>query len=89
MIDFQRYFVKPRRACRNDRHYWRTGGEGTHPKDAVNATLFDKLNLDFIRDIATVGGLNRIVGVLEVHPSFSNKTVPELIAYGKANPAKI
>ena len=57
--------------------------------NAVNATLFNKLNYDFIRDFAPVASINRIPGVLEVHPSFQAKTVPELIAYAKANPGKI
>jgi tripartite-type tricarboxylate transporter receptor subunit TctC len=51
--------------------------------NAVNATLFEKLNFDFIRDTAAIASINRILIVLEVHPSFSAKTVPELIAYGK------
>jgi tripartite-type tricarboxylate transporter receptor subunit TctC len=57
--------------------------------NAVNATLFDKLTYDFIRDIAPVASINRIPLVLEVHPSFPAKTVPEFIAYAKANPGKI
>jgi tripartite-type tricarboxylate transporter receptor subunit TctC len=57
--------------------------------NAVNATLFSRLNYDFIRDLAPVASINRIPGVLEVHPSFQAKTVPELIAYAKANPGKI
>lgn len=46
--------------------------------------LFDKLNYDFIRDITPVASINRIPLVLEAHPSFPAKTVPELIAYAKA-----
>jgi tripartite-type tricarboxylate transporter receptor subunit TctC len=57
--------------------------------NAVNATLFNRLNYDFIRDIAPVASINRIPGVLEAHPSFQAKTVPELIAHAKANPNKI
>jgi tripartite-type tricarboxylate transporter receptor subunit TctC len=57
--------------------------------NAVNATLFNRLNYDFIRDFAPVASINRIPAVLEVHPSFQAKTVPELIAYAKANPDKI
>jgi tripartite-type tricarboxylate transporter receptor subunit TctC len=57
--------------------------------NAVNATLFDKLNFDFIRDTAAIASINRIPIVLEAHPSFPAKTVPELIAYAKANPGKI
>jgi tripartite-type tricarboxylate transporter receptor subunit TctC len=57
--------------------------------NAVNATLFEKLNFDFIRDTAPVASINRIPLVLEVPASFPAKTVPELIAYAKANPGKI
>ncbi len=57
--------------------------------NAVNATLYEKLNFDFIRDIAPVGGIIRVVMVILVHPSVPAKSVPELIAYAKANPGKI
>jgi tripartite-type tricarboxylate transporter receptor subunit TctC len=57
--------------------------------NAVNATLFDTLNFDFVRDLAPVASINRIPLVLQAHPSFVAKTVPELIAYGKDNPGKI
>ena len=57
--------------------------------NAVNATLFDKLNFDFIRDTTPVATINRIPLVLEVHPSFPAKTVPELIDYAKSNPGKV
>jgi tripartite-type tricarboxylate transporter receptor subunit TctC len=57
--------------------------------NAVNATLFDKLNFDFIRDTAAVASINRIPIVLAVHPSFPAKTVSELIAYAQTNPGKI
>ena len=56
---------------------------------AINATLYDKLSFNFLRDIAPVAGLIRVPNVMEVHPSFPAKTVPELIAYAKANPGKI
>src|SRR5204862_3687812 len=55
----------------------------------VNATLYDKLNFDFIRDIAPVASISRETGVMLVNPSFAAKTVPEFIAYAKANPGKI
>ena len=55
----------------------------------INATLYDKLNFNFIRDITIVSGLAHSPLVLEVHPSVSIKTVPELITYAKANPGKI
>jgi tripartite-type tricarboxylate transporter receptor subunit TctC len=57
--------------------------------NAINATLYDKLNFNFIRDIAPVASLIRGPGVMLVNPSFPAKTVPEFIAYAKANPRKI
>ena len=57
--------------------------------NAVNATFFDKLSFNFIRDLAMVGGVVRSPLVLEVHPAVPVNTVPELIAYAKANPGKI
>jgi tripartite-type tricarboxylate transporter receptor subunit TctC len=57
--------------------------------NAVNATLYEKLNFDFIRDIAPVAGVIRVPQVILVHPAVPAKTVPELIAYAKANPGKI
>jgi tripartite-type tricarboxylate transporter receptor subunit TctC len=57
--------------------------------NAWNASLYANLNFDFIRDIAPVAGSHRGEGVLVVHPSFPAKTVPELIAYAKANPGKV
>jgi tripartite-type tricarboxylate transporter receptor subunit TctC len=54
-----------------------------------NASLYDKLNFDFIRDIAPVAGLNRQTFVMMLTPSFPAKTVPEFIAYAKANPGRI
>ena len=59
------------------------------PPNAVNATLYQKLNYNFIRDIAPVAGLIRTPLAMEVNPSFPAKTVPEFIAYAKANPYKI
>ena len=55
----------------------------------VNATLYDKLSFNFIRDIAPVAGISRETGLMVVHPSVPTKTVPEFIAYAKANPGKI
>jgi tripartite-type tricarboxylate transporter receptor subunit TctC len=59
------------------------------PPNAINATLYDNLNFNFIRDIAPVAGVSRMPNVMEVNPSFPAKTVPEFIAYAKANPGKI
>ena len=59
------------------------------PPNAINATLYDKLNFNFIRDIAPVAGIIRVPNVMVVHPSVPAKTVPEFIAYAKANPGKL
>ena len=59
------------------------------PANAINATLYEKLNFDFIRDIAPVAGLIRFPNVMQVNPSVPAKTVPEFIAYAKANPGKL
>lgn len=59
------------------------------PPHAINATLYDKLNFNFIRDIAPVGGIVRTLNVMVINPSFPAKSVPEFIAYAKANPGKI
>jgi len=56
---------------------------------AINATLFDKLSYNFLSDIAPVAGIMRVPNVMVVHPSVPVKTVPEFIAYAKANPGKI
>jgi len=55
----------------------------------INATLYEKLNFNFIRDITPVASLSREPAVMVVHPSIPAKTVPEFIAYAKANPGKI
>jgi hypothetical protein len=55
----------------------------------INATLYNKLNFNFIRDIAPVAGMIRLPNVLEVSPSVPAKTVPQFIAYAKANPGKL
>jgi tripartite-type tricarboxylate transporter receptor subunit TctC len=57
--------------------------------NAINATLYDKLNFDFVRDIAPVAGIMRNPLVMEVNPSVPVKTVAEFIAYAKANPGKL
>ena len=56
---------------------------------AINATLYEKLNFNVIRDIAPVASISRVPNVMVVHPSFPAKTVPEFIAYTRANPGKI
>ncbi len=57
--------------------------------NAINATLYDKLSFNLIRDIAPVASIHREPFLVEVNPSVPVKTVPELIAYAKANPANI
>jgi tripartite-type tricarboxylate transporter receptor subunit TctC len=60
-----------------------------HTANAINATLYEKLNFKFIRDIMPVAGIMRVPGVMVVNPSMPAKTVSEFIAYAKANPGKI
>jgi tripartite-type tricarboxylate transporter receptor subunit TctC len=55
----------------------------------INATLYEHLNYDFIRDIAPVASISREPNLMVVHPSVPAKTVPEFIAYAKANPGKL
>src|ERR1700688_1040528 len=57
--------------------------------NVVNTVLFDKLNFNFIRDIAPVAGTMRAPLIMTVNPTFPAKTVPEFIAYAKANPGKL
>ena len=57
--------------------------------NATNATLYDRHNFNFIRDIAPVAGIDREPYVMLVHPSVPAKTIPEFIAYAKANPGKL
>jgi tripartite-type tricarboxylate transporter receptor subunit TctC len=59
------------------------------PTNAINTTLYDKLSFNFIHDIAPIGSVSRETMVMVVNPSFPAKTVPEFIAYAKANPGKI
>ena len=59
------------------------------PANAINATLYDKLNFDFLRDIAPVSGIIRFPNVVDVNPSLPIKSIPELIAYAKTNPGKL
>jgi tripartite-type tricarboxylate transporter receptor subunit TctC len=57
--------------------------------NAINATLYDNLNFNFISDIAPVAGIIRSTNVMVVAPSFPAKTIPDFIAYAKANPGKV
>jgi tripartite-type tricarboxylate transporter receptor subunit TctC len=59
------------------------------PSSAINATLYDNLKFNFIRDIAPVASLVNQPQLMVVHPSVPAKTIPEFIAYAKANPGKI
>jgi tripartite-type tricarboxylate transporter receptor subunit TctC len=59
------------------------------PNNAINASLHDKLPFDFVRDTAPIAGVMSVPNVMEVHPSVPAKSVPEFIAYAKANPGKI
>jgi tripartite-type tricarboxylate transporter receptor subunit TctC len=60
-----------------------------NPANGINASLYQKLNFNFIRDIAPVAGLTRVPNVMEVNPAVPAKTVREFIDYAKANPGKI
>jgi tripartite-type tricarboxylate transporter receptor subunit TctC len=59
------------------------------PPAAINATLYEKLNFNFLRDIAPVAGVVRAPYVLEINPTVPSQTVPEFIAYAKSNPGKL
>jgi tripartite-type tricarboxylate transporter receptor subunit TctC len=60
-----------------------------NPANAINATLYDRLNFNFLRDITPVAGFIRVPNVMEINPGVPARTVPEFIAYAKANPSKI
>jgi tripartite-type tricarboxylate transporter receptor subunit TctC len=57
--------------------------------NAWNTTLYEKLSFNFLRHIAPIASIQQSPGILVVHPSFPARSVPELIAYAKANPGKI
>ena len=59
------------------------------PPAAINATLYDELSFDFIRDVAPVAAMVRVPFVMTVNPAFQATTVAEFIAYAKANPGKL
>ena len=59
------------------------------PANAINATLYEKLSFDFLHDIEPVAGIIRFPNVVVVNPSLPIKSIPELIAYAKANPGKL
>ncbi len=59
------------------------------PNNAINASLYDTLSFDFVRDSAPVAGTMLLTNVMVVHPDVPAKTVAEFIAYAKANPGKI
>jgi tripartite-type tricarboxylate transporter receptor subunit TctC len=58
-------------------------------QNTINGALYEKLNFNFLRDIAPVAGIDRVPLVMEVNPSFPANTVAEFITYAKANPGKI
>jgi tripartite-type tricarboxylate transporter receptor subunit TctC len=59
------------------------------PSNAANATLYDKLSFNFIRDIAPIASVTQVANVLEINPKLPIRSVPEFIAYAKANPGKL
>src|SRR4029077_18504441 len=59
------------------------------PNNAINASVYDKLGFDIVRDSAPVAGIMRVPNVMEVSPAVPVTSVPEFIAYAKANPGKI
>src|SRR3954463_12361591 len=60
-----------------------------NPANAINATLYPKLPFNFLNDMAPVGGMVRVPNVMEVTNSLPAKSIPEFIAYAKANPTKV
>lgn len=60
-----------------------------NPANAINTTLYQKLNFNFVADAQPIAGITRVPNVMEIHPSIPAKTVAEFIAYVKANPGKV
>jgi tripartite-type tricarboxylate transporter receptor subunit TctC len=60
-----------------------------NPANAINATLYERLNFNFLRDIAPVAAFIRVPNVMEVNPALPVRSVPEFIAYAKANPGRV
>jgi len=60
-----------------------------NPANGINASLYKKLNFNFVKEVEPIAGYIRVPNVMEVHPSVPAKTVAEFIAYAKANPGKI
>src|SRR5215467_7099678 len=58
-------------------------------QNAINVALYEKLNFDFVRDIAPIALVETVPLIMEVHPSVPAKTVVEFVAYAKANPGKL
>jgi tripartite-type tricarboxylate transporter receptor subunit TctC len=72
----------------------RAAGDGytlllVNPANGINETLYKNLKFDLLKDIVPVAGITRVPNVMEVNPNFPAKTVPEFIAYAKANPGKV
>src|SRR5262245_62038762 len=59
------------------------------PPNVINATIYEQLNYNFIRDIVPIASISREASVVAVHPSVRAKTIPEFIAYARSNPGKI
>lgn len=61
----------------------------TTSPNAINATLYERLNFNFVRDFAPVAGVFRVASIVEINQSFPAKSLPDFIAYAKANPGKV
>ena len=91
--------IPRRKSTRCGHQYCDRGGRACAPDgytllwvttvNAINATLYDKLNFNFIRDIEPVTAVVRLPNIMVLHPSVPAKSVPEFIAYAKAHPGKI